>query len=343
MAIFNRFPGIFSTSIGIDLGTANVLVYVKGRGVIMEEPSFVARTTDNKEILAVGDEAKKMANVAPTGMEVIRPMKDGVIADYEIAEHRLRYFMGKAARNSLLTHLTVVIAVPYGINSLQRRAVEESAYRAGAQDVRIIYEPIASALGVGLPVGEPEASMIVDIGGGTTEIAVLSLGGIVAARSLNVAGDEMEKAIISYVKSNYSLVISERTAENVKKAIGSAVPLRQELTAEIKGRDFMGGLPRSQIVTSQEIREAMTPCFEKMATAIHETLERCTPEISGNLYDRGAVLAGGGSLVRGLDTFFAEKTHLPFFVSEDPLHAVVNGTGISIEDNSWNRMHRRRR
>ncbi|MCD8283330.1 MAG: rod shape-determining protein [Opitutae bacterium] len=341
MSIFSRFPGIFSTSIGIDLGTANVLVYVKGRGIIMDEPSYVAMNKETKAILAVGSDAKRMATVVPEGLEVIRPMKEGVIADYEISEHMLRYFIGKAARHSLLTHLTVVIAVPYGINRLQRRAVEESAYRAGAQNVRIIFEPIASALGVGLPVGEPEASMIVDIGGGTTEVAVLSLGGIVAAKSLNVAGDELERAIIEYIKTSYDLVISERTAEELKKAIGSAVPLRQEMMMDIKGRDLFGGLPRALTVNSEEIRNAMLPCFSKMEAAICDTLSRCTPEISGNLYDRGAVLAGGGALIRGLDVYFAEKTGLPFFVAEDPLHAVVNGTGISIEDDNWNKMHRR--
>ncbi len=341
MPIFNKLPGLFSTSIGIDLGTANVLVYVKGRGIIMDEPSFVAIEKATKRVIAVGSDAKRMATVVPEGIEVIRPMKEGVIADYEISEHMLRHFIGKAARHSLLTHLSIVIAVPYSINPLQKKAVEESAYRAGAQKVRILFEPVASALGVGLPVGEPEASMIVDIGGGTTEVAVLSLGGIVAAKSLNVAGDELERAIIEYVKTNYNLVISERTAENLKKTIGSASPLKQEMTAEIKGRDFIRGLPRALVVRSEEIREAMTPCFEKMAQTIAETLERCTPEISGNLYDRGAAIAGGGALIRGIDTFFAQKTGLPFFVSEDPLHAVVNGTGITIENSNWDKMRRR--
>lgn len=337
MSIFSKFPGIFSTSIGIDLGTANVLVYLKGRGVIMNEPSYVALDNETKKVLAVGNEAKRMASVAPGSITVIRPMKDGVIADFDVSEHMLRYFIGKAARHSILTHLTVVIAVPYGINPVQRRAVEESAYRAGAQNVRIIFEPIASALGVGLPVGEPEASMIVDIGGGTTEVAVLSLGGIVAARSLSVGGDALERAIIENVKANYNLVISERTAEELKKNIGSAYPLEHEMTMEIKGRDAMTGLPKALIVRSEEVREAMLPCFKNMAQAIHQTLEHCPPEISGNLIDRGAALAGGGALIRGLDRFFSDSTGLPFFVSEDPLFAVVRGTGISIENSDWNR------
>lgn len=337
MSIFSKFPGIFSTSIGIDLGTANVLVYLKGRGVIMNEPSYVALEKDTKKVLAVGDEAKRMATIAPENIVVIRPMKDGVIADFDVSEHMLRYFIGKAARHSILTHLTVVIAVPFGINPVQRRAVEESAYRAGAQNVRIIFEPVASALGVGLPVGEPEASMIVDIGGGTTEVAVLSLGGVVSARSLSVGGDALERAIIESIKANYNLMISERTAEELKKNIGSAYPLEQEMTMEIKGRDAMTGLPRAKIIRSEEVREAMMPCFKTMVQTIHQTLEHCPPEISGNLIDRGAAMAGGGALIRGLDRFFSESLGLPFFVAEDPLFAVVNGTGISIENADWNR------
>lgn len=303
----------------------------------MNEPSYVALEKDTKKVLAVGDEAKRMAAVAPGNITVIRPMKDGVIADFDVSEHMLRYFIGKAARHSILTHLTVVIAVPFGINPVQRRAVEESAYRAGAQNVRIIFEPVASALGVGLPVGEPEASMIVDIGGGTTEVAVLSLGGIVSARSLSVGGDALERAIIENIKANYNLVISERTAEELKKNIGSAYPLEQEMTMEIKGRDAMTGLPKAKIIRSEEVREAMLPCFKTMVQTIHQTLEHCPPEISGNLIDRGAAMAGGGALIRGLDRFFSESLGLPFFVAEDPLFAVVNGTGISIENADWNR------
>lgn len=337
MSIFSKFPGIFSTSIGVDLGTANVLVYLKGRGVIMNEPSYVALDKETRKVLAVGNEAKRMVAVAPENISVIRPMKDGVIADFDVSEQMLRYFIGKAARHSILTHLTVVIAVPYGINPVQRRAVEESAYRAGAQNVRIIFEPVASALGVGLPVGEPEASMIVDIGGGTTEVAVLSLGGIVSARSLSVGGDALEKAIIEHVRANYNLVISERMAEDLKKNIGSAYPLEQELTMEIKGRDAMSGLPKAIIIRSEEVREAMIPNFKSMAQEIHLTLEHCPPEISGNLIDRGAAIAGGGALIRGLDRFFSDALGLPFFPAEDPLFAVVNGTGISIENSDWNR------
>lgn len=337
MSIFSKFPGIFSTSIGIDLGTANVLVYLKGRGIIMNEPSYVALDKETRKVLAVGNEAKRMAAVAPENISVIRPMKDGVIADFDVSEQMLRYFIGKAARHSILTHLTVVIAVPYGINPVQRRAVEESAYRAGAQNVRIIFEPVASALGVGLPVGEPEASMIVDIGGGTTEVAVLSLGGIVSARSLSVGGDALERAIIENVRANYNLVISERMAEDLKKNIGSAYPLEQEMTMEIKGRDAMSGLPKAMIIRSEEVREAMLPSFKTMAQAIHQTLEHCPPEISGNLIDRGAAIAGGGALIRGLDRFFSDSLGLPFFPAEDPLFAVVQGTGISIENSDWNR------
>lgn len=341
MSIFNKIPGIFSTAIGIDLGTANILVYVKDRGVIINEPSYVALEEGTNRVIAVGVEAKRMATIAPQNIRVIRPMKEGVIADYEISEHMLRYFIGKAARHSFLTHLTVVVAVPYEINQVQRRAVEDSAYRAGAQSVRILYEPIASALGVGLPVGEPEGSMIVDVGGGTTEIAIISLGGIVVARSLPVGGDALELAIINYIKSNYNLMISERSAEAVKKAIGSAYPLDQELSMEVKGRDAISGLPKALVVRSEEIREAMMRCFNEMTTAIRQTLERCPPEVSSDLIERGVALAGGGALVRGLDRLFSDATGLPFFVADDPLGAVVNGTGITIENSDWNRPRRR--
>ncbi len=330
--MFKKIPGIFSTAIGIDLGTANILVYVKGRGIIMNEPSVVSIDSKTRRPIAIGLEAKKMLGLTPIGIEATRPMQKGVIADFEISEHMLRHFIKKAGQHSFLTHLTVVIAVPYGITPVEERAVKDSAYRAGAQDVKTVSEPIASALGAGLPVGESEASMIVDIGGGTSEIAILSLGGIVAAKSIRVGGDEFDKSIINYVKSAYGLVIESRTAEQIKIQIGSAYPLEQELSLEIKGRDSISGLPRAQTVNSTEIRDALKHNFDDIIEGISKTLEVCPPEAAGQLLDRGAALAGGGALIRGLDRLLSDKTGMPFFVAEDPLRCVVNGTGVIIEN-----------
>ncbi len=338
--MIKNIPGIFSTAIGIDLGTANVLVYVKGRGIIMNEPSFVAIDTKTRRPLAIGEDAKRMADLVPEGIEIIRPMKNGVIADFEVSEHMLRYFIRKAGQHSFLTHLTVVIAVPFGITPVEERAVKDSAYRAGAQHVQTIPEPIASALGAGLPVGESETSMIVDIGGGTSEIAVLSLGGIVAAKSIRVGGDEFDKSIVNYVKNAYSLVIASKTAEQVKLQIGSAYPLDQELSFEIRGRDAISGMPRAQTLNSTEVREALKHNFNDILEGISKTLEVCPPESAGQLLDRGAVLAGGSAQIRGLDRFLSEKTGIPFFVAEDPLRCVVNGTGTIIENANWNAFRR---
>lgn len=338
--MIKNIPGIFSTAIGIDLGTANVLVYVKGRGIIMNEPSFVAIDTKTRRPLAIGEDAKRMADLVPEGIEIIRPMKNGVIADFEVSEHMLRYFIRKAGQHSFLTHLSVVIAVPFGITPVEERAVKDSAYRAGAQHVQTIPEPIASALGAGLPVGESETSMIVDIGGGTSEIAVLSLGGIVAAKSIRVGGDEFDKSIVNYVKNAYSLVIASKTAEQVKLQIGSAYPLDQELSFEIRGRDAISGMPRAQTLNSTEVREALKHNFNDILEGISKTLEVCPPESAGQLLDRGAVLAGGGAQIRGLDRFLSEKTGIPFFVAENPLRCVVNGTGTIIENANWNAFRR---
>lgn len=338
--MFKNIPGIFSTAIGIDLGTANILVYVKGRGVIMNEPSVVSIDSKTRRPIAIGFEAKKMLGLTPVGIEAMRPMQKGVIADFEVSEHMLRYFIRKAGQHSFLTHLTVVIAVPYGITPVEERAVKDSAFRAGAQAVQTIPEPVASALGAGLPVGESEASMIVDIGGGTAEIAILSLGGIVAAKSIRVGGDEFDKSIINYIKDSYKLVIESRTAEQIKIQIGSAYPLEQELTMEIKGRDSISGLPRAQTINSQEIREALKNNFNEIIEGISKTLEVCPPEAAGQLLDRGAALAGGGALIRGIDRLLSEKTGMPFFVAEDPLRCVVNGTGVMIENSDWNTFRR---
>ncbi len=330
--MFKKIPGIFSTAIGIDLGTANILVYVRDRGVVMNEPSVVAIDTKTRRPIAVGSEAKRMLGLTPIGIEAVRPMQNGVIADFEVSEYMLRYFIGKAVRHSFLTHLTVVITVPYGITPVEERAVKDSAYRAGAHHVQTIYEPIASALGAGLPVGNPEGSMIVDIGGGTTEIAILSYGGIVAAKSIRVGGDEFDKSIINYIKDAYKLAIQSRTAEQIKIQIGSAYPMDQELSLEIKGRDTVSGLPRAQTVNSTEIREALEHNFNDIIEGVSKTMEESLPEVAADLVDRGVALAGGGALVRGLDRLLSEKTNLPFFVAEDPMRCVVNGTGKIIEN-----------
>lgn len=337
MSVLTNFLSFFSDSIGIDLGTANVLVYVKGRGVVVNEPSYVAIDKETRKVLAVGSEAKRWASLAPKNIEVIRPMAQGVIADYEVSEQMLRYFINRAVNHSAFTQLKVVIAVPYNLNAVNQRAVKDSAYRAGAQTVELLEEPIASALGVGLPIGEPGASMIIDMGGGTTEIAVISLGGIVTACSLPVGGDALEEAIVKKVENDYNLEISRKTAEQVKKEIGSAWELPTEKSMEIRGRDRGNrNQPRAITITSQEVREAMMPEFKKMAAGIRDVLGECKPEISSDLYNCGAALAGGGALIRGLDRFLAEETRLPIFVAEEPLYAVVKGTGVKIENSDWN-------
>ncbi len=335
--MIKRLPGIFSLSnaIGIDLGTANTLVYLKDRGVVLREPSVVAIHNETRKPIAVGLDAKMMLGRTPGTISALRPMKDGVIADFEISEHMLRYFIGKVAKKNFFTHLNVVVAVPYGITAVEKRAVMDSAFRAGADEVHPIAEPIASALGVGLPVGEPAASMIVDIGGGTTEVAVLSLGDIVYARSIRVGGDELDTSIINYVKRAYNLIIGERTAEEIKMKIGSAVPLEQEMTLEIKGRDAMSGLPKPLYLTSQEVREALMENFNAIIEAVRTSLERCPPELASDLVDRGIALAGGGSLIRGIDKLLSDATGIPVFGGDDPLCAVVNGTGVILQDTRW--------
>ncbi len=334
--MFKRFPGLFNQAIGIDLGTANTLVFLKDRGVVLREPSVVAIRSSTRKPIAVGNEAKMMLGRTPGDIEALRPMKDGVIADFEISEHMLRYFIGKVARRSFFTNLTVVVAVPYGITAVEKRAVQDSAYRAGADDVITIPEPIASAIGAGLPIEEPAASMIVDIGGGTTEVAVLSLGGIAkdAARSIRVGGDEFDSSIIKYIKNSYNLIIGERTAEELKIKIGSAYPLEQELTYEIRGRDAVSGMPREMHVSSQEIREAMRDNITQIIETIKGSLERLSPALSGDLYQRGIVLAGGGALIRKIDRAISEATGVPVIVADDPLCCVVNGTGKILANSS---------
>jgi len=324
--------GYFSNDIGIDLGTANTLVYVKDKGIVLREPSVVAISTSSRKVLAVGEEAKRMLGRTPGNIMAIRPMKDGVIADFDITEAMLRYFIRKVHSTSFRVAPRVIIAIPSGITEVEKRAVKESATHAGAREVLTIEEPMAAAIGVGLPVEEPAANMIVDIGGGTTEIAIISLAGVVFSKSIRVAGDELDNAIINYMKRAYNLLIGERSAEEIKIRIGSAYPLEEELAMEVKGRDSVAGLPKTIHITSQEIREALGDTISAIVDAVRNALERCPPELSADLVDRGFVMAGGGSLIRNIDRLLSEKTGLPVIVADDPLSAVANGTGVVLSD-----------
>jgi len=323
----SKLFGYFSNDIGIDLGTANTLVYVKDKGIVLREPSVVAISTSTRKVLKVGEEARRMLGRTPGNIQAIRPMKDGVIADFDITEAMLRYFIRKV-RNSSWVAPRVIIAIPSGITEVEKRAVRESATHAGAREVITIEEPMAAAIGVGLPIEEPAANMIVDIGGGTTEIAIISLAGIVFTKSIRVAGDELDNAIINYMKRAYNLLIGERTAEEIKMRIGSAYPLDEELSMEVKGRDSVAGLPKTIHITSQEIRECLGDTIAAIVDAVRSALERCPPELSADLVDRGFVMAGGGSLLRGIDRLLSDKTGLPVTVADDPLSAVANGTGM---------------
>ena len=327
--------GLLSNDIGIDLGTANTLVYAKDRGVILSEPSVVAVYNNSKKVLAVGEKAKRMLGRTPGNITALRPMKDGVIADFEITEAMLRYFINKANTHLKFTAPRVVVAVPSGITEVERRAVKESAIRAGARLVYLLDEPLAAAIGVGLPVWEPTASMIVDIGGGTTEVAIISLAGVVFAKSVRVGGDKIDDEIIQYMKRAYNLMIGVRMAEEIKIKIGSAFPLEKELSMEVKGRDCVAGLPKTLQITSQEIREALDETFNKITDVISEALEHCPPELSADLVDKGIVLAGGGSLIRNLNWRITDRTLIPCFAADEPLNAVANGTGEVLNDLSW--------
>jgi rod shape-determining protein MreB len=329
---FANLFGLWTHDIGIDLGTANTLVFVRDRGIVLREPSVVAVYTTSRRIRAVGLEAKKMLGRTPGSIVALRPMKDGVIADFEVTEAMLRYFIGKVSGKMRLVPPRVIIAVPSGITEVEKRAVKEAAIHAGARDVLLIQEPMAAAIGVGLPVDEPAANMIVDIGGGTTEVAILSLNGVVFSRSIRVGGDEMDNSVINYVKREYNLIIGERTAEDLKMKIGSAAPLSTELSMSVKGRDAVVGLPRTVTITSNEIREALKDAVTSIIGVVKGALEQCPPELSSDLVDRGIVLAGGGSLIKNLDVMMSAETGLPVVVANDPLSAVANGTGTVLQD-----------
>lgn len=327
--------GLLSNDIGIDLGTANSLVFAKDKGIVLREPSVVAIYTSSRKVCAVGEAAKRMLGRTPGTITAIRPMKDGVIADFEITEAMLRHFIGKVQKNKIAIAPRVVIAVPSGITEVERRAVKESAINAGARDVILIEEPMAAAIGVGLPIQEPTANMIVDIGGGTTEVALISLAGVVYTKSIRVGGDELDSAIVNYMKRAYNLTIGERTAEEIKLKVGSAFPLEKELTMEVKGRDSVAGLPKTIHISSQEIREALADTIGAILELVRNALERCPPELSADLVDRGFVLAGGGALIRGLDRMLSDGTGLPVFAADDPLSAVAMGTGKVLEELEW--------
>ncbi len=334
--MLSKLKNLFSNDIGIDLGTANSLVHVRDRGIVLREPSVVAMREETGEVIAIGSAAKAMLGKTPKGIRAIRPMKDGVIADFDLAEAMLRCFISKVHSGKLIS-ARVLVAVPSGITEVERRAVKDSALHAGAREVRTIEQPLASAIGAGLPVDDPSGSMIVDIGGGTCEIAIISLGGIVASRSLRVGGDEFNEAIANYVKKAYNLEIGERTAEEIKIQIGSAYPLEQELTMEIRGLDLATELPKIQVIHSEEVREALKEPLTSILKAIRSTFNSCKgdpahSQIAADLADRGIVIAGGGALLRNIHKLISEETNLPVVAAEEPLCAVANGTGEALRN-----------
>lgn len=330
--MFGKLLGLFSSDIGIDLGTANTLVYVKDHGIVLREPSVVAVKAGTNLVLAVGDDAKRMLGRTPGNIVAIRPLRDGVIADYEVTEAMLRHFIRKVHHRRNWIRPRIVIAVPSGITEVEKRAVNEAAVAAGAREVHLIEEPMAAAIGVGLPVQEAAANMIIDIGGGTTEVAIISLYGLVYSRSVRVAGDELDEAIIHYLKRAYHLLIGERTAEEIKIRLGSAYPQPKESAVEVKGRDLIAGLPKTIKVTSTEILEALRDPLRIILESIRVTLDRCPPELSGDLVDRGIILTGGGALLKGLDRLISDETGLPVHVADDPLSAVAEGTGKLLDE-----------
>ncbi len=332
--MFDWLHTLFSRDLAIDLGTANTLIYVRGMGIVSNEPSVVAVQQDargGKKVLAVGKEAKEMLGRTPGNIVAIRPMKDGVIADFEITAAMLKYFIQQAHQRKFNVKPRIVIGIPSGITEVERRAVREAAENAGAREVHLIEQPMAAAIGAGLPVTEPSGNMIVDIGGGTTDVAVISLAGIVYSKSVRIGGDKLDEAIIQYVKRKYNLLIGERTAETIKMGIGTAYPTDEVMTMEIKGRDLVAGVPRTLAITSDEIRDALAEPVNGIVEAVKMTLERTPPELAGDIADRGIVLAGGGALLKNLDTLLREETGLPVFLAEDPLSAVVMGAGKALE------------
>jgi rod shape-determining protein MreB len=323
---------VFSSDLAIDLGTANTLVYVAGKGIVLNEPSIVAVDRHSGEVIGCGTEAKEMLGRTPANVLAIRPLRDGVIADFKMAERMLNYFIQKAHKRKSMVHPRIVIGVPSETTEVEKRAVLDSTYRAKASEVHLVEQAMVAALGAGLPVTEPSGNMVVDIGGGTTDIAVISLSGIVYSRSLRIAGNEMDDAIMDYLKRRYNLLIGERTAENVKIAIGSAHPLTQGITMDVKGRDLVRGLPRAVTITDVEIREAVADCVTAIVGAVRTALEQTPPELSADISEKGIILTGGGSLLRNLDERIRHETGMPVLLAEEPLASVVLGTGKMLEN-----------
>ncbi len=333
MEFIDHFLSRFSCDLGIDLGTANTLVFAQGRGVIIQEPSVVALDTNKNIVLAVGNEAKRMIGRTPGNVVAVRPLRDGVIADFDITETMLKYFIKKALSNRFyLLKPRIVVGIPSGITGVEKRAVLDATYHAGAREAYLIEEPMAAAIGAKLPVSEPTGSMIVDIGGGTTEVAVISLGGIVVSKSVRVAGDEMDEAIISHCRENYRLLIGERTAEDIKINLGSAFNLDEEKTMDVRGRDLVSGLPKTFTLTSVEIREALKDTISTILDGIRSTLEKTPPELSSDIMDMGITLAGGGALLRGIDKYIQSETNIHVTIADDPLKCVALGTGQAIDE-----------
>jgi rod shape-determining protein MreB len=332
--VLNRFFGAFSHDLGIDLGTANTLVYQRGRGIVINEPSVVAMNTKTKQILAIGSDARKMVGKTPAHIVAVRPLRDGVISDFEVTEQMLRYFIEKVHEKSmsLFPRPRVVIGIPSGVTEVERRAVEDAAMRAGSRRAFLIEEPMAAAIGARLPVQDATGNLIVDIGGGTTEVAVISLGGVVVSRSMRVAGDELNEDIIRFARDEFNLLLGERTAEEIKIAIGSAAELPEPLEIPMRGRDLVTGLPKEVIVNDTQIREAMLKSIRMFVQHIKGAVEETPPELLADIMERGIMLAGGGALVRGLDRVVAAATHMPVHITDDPLTAVVRGCGVVLED-----------
>ena len=331
MGVFSYLTGMGGRDMAVDLGTANTLVYVRGRGIVLSEPSVVAIDARSGEVHAVGVEAKRMLGRTPGTIQAIRPLKDGVIADFDVTEEMLRHFIQKV-HQSRFAHPRVVVCVPSGVTGVEKRAVEEACLSAGARQAYLIEEPMAAAIGSGLPIGEPTGSMIVDIGGGTSEVAVISLGGIVVAKSIRIGGDELDEEIINYAKREYKLLIGQQTAEELKLEIGSAHAMREEVQAEIRGRDLVSGLPKTVVLTSEEIRAALEEPMSQIIGAIKETLDSTPPELASDIMDRGIMLAGGGSLLHGLADRLREETQMPVHLAESPLTCVAVGSGRSLEE-----------
>ncbi len=331
MGIFSSVSGFGGRDMAVDLGTANTLVYVRGRGIVLSEPSVVAIDQRTGEVHAVGVEAKRMLGRTPGTISAIRPLKDGVIADFDVTEQMLRHFIQKV-HQSRFAHPRVVVCVPSGVTGVEKRAVEEATLSAGARKAYLIEEPMAAAIGAGLPIAEPAGNMIVDIGGGTSEVAIISLGGIVVSQSLRLGGDEMDEAIINYLKREFKLLIGHQTAEELKLEIGTAYPLRDEVQAEVRGRDMLTGLPKTVVISSEEVRQALDEPVVQIIDAIRATLDRTPPELAADIMDRGIVLAGGGALLTGLDERLRRETHMPVHVAESPLTCVAIGSGKSLEE-----------